>query len=852
MKKHLPLLLTFIIFSTISCTFSSKKKQDSLSLELNHWSFKYEDSVYTAEVPGCFHTDLLHHQLIPDPFYRANEDSLQWVGRMKPEYSCTFDIPKEMMEQENISLRFNGVDTYAHISLNNKPLLPKDGDSLLSNMFRVWEFPCKGKLKEKDNHLQVFFLPSEPIDSIKANNYFAQLPDQRAFTRKAAYQNGWDWGPKFVTSGLWKTVELLGWSGFRINSHHFETLNIKEHSAKVLLSLEIESTISEKADIQILLSHKNTIIQKDTCVLLTLGTNQIGIPIDVNNPALWWCNGMGEANLYDVALKISSKRNTESCAFKGGIREIKLVEEPDQYGKGFKFVLNGQDVFIKGANYIPQDNFPARVSQKQYKDLLEMAKSAHMNMLRVWGGGIYEYDIFYELCDEMGIMLWQDFMFACNLYPGDDAFLDNVRIEAEQQIKRLRSHPSLALWCGNNEISEAWYNWGWQKSLNYSPADSAKVWEDYLTLFHKILPSEINKYDSLRSYHPSSPTNGWGRKISLSEGDMHYWGVWWGAEPFEVYLPKTGRFMSEYGFQGFPNYESIKKFTLPEDRQINSAVLAVHQKHPRGKELIQEYMERDFPVPSKFKEYAYMSELLQAYGINIAIEAHRKAKPKCMGTLYWQLNDCWPVISWSGIDYYHNPKALHYAVKRAYRNFLALAEWQNNRLSIYLVSDSTQKISAQLTAKLYDQGKEYMIIDTILDIDPASSKKIACLKGAQLPKFNPATALLVVNVTSGTRSLTQKHFFFQKPKDLKLKKAKLHFDIEQTASAYSIRLRSDGIVNGLFLSTNSISGTFSDNYFSLAPNEEKTILFRSDQKLSIEELRKNISAISLNDILNEK
>ncbi|MFN3940327.1 MAG: glycoside hydrolase family 2 protein, partial [Chitinophagales bacterium] len=293
-------------------------------------------------------------------------------------------------------------------------------------------------------------------------------------------------------------------------------------------------------------------------------------------------------------------------------------------------------------------------------------KNANMNMLRIWGGGIYEKDVFYNLCDSLGILVWQDFMFACAMYPGDSAFLSNVKKEITYQVKRLRNHPSIALWCGNNEIDEAWHNWGWQSQYHYNTTEQKEIWSWYENVFHHLIPEVLSQTDTSRNYWPSSPSIGWGHKESLTSGDVHYWGVWWGNQSFEYYNQKVGRFMSEYGFQGMPSYRSFKNFTPLPELRYNSPTLKTHQKHPVGYETIFTYMQREYPVSDNLASSIYLSQLLQARGISIAMEAHRRNRPYCMGSLYWQMNDCWPVTSWSAIDYYGNRKALYYASKKTF------------------------------------------------------------------------------------------------------------------------------------------------------------------------------------------
>jgi beta-mannosidase len=355
-------------------------------------------------------------------------------------------------------------------------------------------------------------------------------------------------------------------------------------------------------------------------------------------------------------------------------RKIELVQQPDSIGSGFYFKIDGKPVYMKGANYIPSDAFLSRMTKKEYEKVVGMAKDANMNMLRIWGGGIYEDDYFYDLCDKYGINVWQDFMFAGTMVPGDDAFFDNVKKEVQYQVKRLRHHKSIVLWCGNNEADEAFKNWGWQKSMKMSKQDSTKLWHDYVRLFQDSIPKWVKEVDNKRPYVSSSPLFGWGRKQSITQGDSHYWGTWWGLEDIEVVHKKTGRFVSEWGMQAMPNYSSIEKFTKPEDRVLNSDVLKAHQKAGNGFMKLDSYLHRYFIDSTKIKkmnveDYTYLTQCLQYYSIKNIVGIHRSKAPYNMGTLVWQLNDCWPVASWSITDYDNRqPKAGWYAIKEAFRD----------------------------------------------------------------------------------------------------------------------------------------------------------------------------------------
>jgi beta-mannosidase len=548
---------------------------------------------------------------------------------------------------------------------------------------------------------------------------------------------------------------------------------------------------------------------------------------------------MGEANLYKYKVLFKYKNQTrDSVKVTTGLRTIELVQQPDSAGKSFYFKVNGIPVFARGANYIPPDNFLPRVSDEKYRQIIEDAKKANMNILRVWGGGTYEKDIFYRLCDKNGIMVWQDFMFACNMSPGDSAFLENVKTEAEENVKRLRNHPSIALWCGNNEVDEAWHNWGWQKQYHYSKEDSAKLWNAYLDIFENILPKTVNQYAPNTFYWPSSPSIGWGHREAFTQGDAHYWEVWWGRKPFSYYEKKIGRFMSEYGFQGMPDMKNINEFTLPEDQKMGSKVLDVHQKHPFGWEAIRQYMERDFPVPDNLEEYDYVSQLLQAEGIGMAIEAHRRAKPYCMGTLYWQLNDCWPVVSWSSFDYYGRWKALHYTVKKDYAPFLISFDNNPDSLRIWIVNDKQSGIKATLQWTIMDfSGNKLASGNQKQFTEPNSSKVSYSINKSLFASFDStSTVLNAVLIADDSTLLAENNYYFAKPKNLQLEKPEITIHLNKQKNGYLIRLKSVKLARGIQLSTN-VDGFFEDNYFDILPGETKTLFFTTDHIFNKEDLK---------------
>jgi len=800
------IVVAFLFFSMI---LQSQNIQRSLNKE--DWKFKQEnkENWYKAEVPGTIHTDLYANHLIKEPFFGGNEKELQWIENTNWDYTTSFNVSSSELKYHTIDLQFNGLDTYASVFLNGKLILEAN------NMFRLWKVPVKKFLQEGKNILEVKFKSAVKQGKKEAKKITYTLPgDEKIFTRKAQYQYGWDWGPRFVTAGIWKDISLNFWNEAKIEKVTHNQLELNGEKAIMEFNIEIEASRLSTIQLKINDSIKKYKLKK--------GKNQVVLKYEIKNPKLWWSNGLGEANLYPFTIEIfQNKSKVDERKLNIGLRTIELVQTKDEVGTSFYFKLNGVPVFMKGANYIPEDSFLPRVSDSITKKRIKDAVDANMNMLRVWGGGVYASDCFYEECDKKGILVWQDFMFACAMYPGDNEFLNNVKQEVIDNVNRLQNHPSLAIWCGNNENDEGWKNWGWQKQYKYSEADSTKIWNDYEQLFHQLIPKTLDSLlpKNKSIYWPSSPSIGWGRKESMLQGDSHYWGVWWGKEPFEIYEKKVGRFMSEYGFQGMPNLEVFKTFANAEELNFKSEAVKSHQKHPTGYETIDEYMKQDFHVPNGFEDYIYVSQLLQAQGMKTAIEAHRRAKPYCMGTLYWQLNDCWPVTSWSSIDYYGNWKAFHYQVKKSYENLIISVQEEEEAYKVYLVNDNLEKIVGKLRIKHLDfKGKIISEIKLERDIASNSSRVCYIISKKEIDKEAMRNSLLFIEFTSEKENINS-NFYFVKSKDLALTKPTISI---KKIDNLTIEITSDVLAKNVYL-TSKEKVFFSDNYMDILPQKVYTI-----------------------------
>ena len=848
--KLLPAALALIVstaYGSRSQTNPGLKRISKIKVAIHTgWEFRQaeKDTWYPATVPGCVHTDLLNNKLIEDPFYRDNEQKLQWIDKTDWEYRTNFKVTPAILARDNIELVFEGLDTYAEVFLNESRLLNAD------NMFRTWRTECKPQLKLGANTLLIRFRSpiNEVLPLMEKMSY--QLPagnDQgktSPYTRKAPYQYGWDWGPRFVTSGIWRPVFLEAWDKARVNDLQILPRNVTTRTAFLTAVIEVESGVVGDATLVVTSPTDKTIKVKQG-VTLAKGLNRYFLDFLILRPLLWWPNGLGDHPLYNFhAQLLMNGKLIDAVTTRTGVRSVELRQKPDEIGKSFTFIINGVPLFAKGGNWIPADSFPTRITKAKYRQLLESVRDTHMNMLRVWGGGIYERDDFYELCDEMGILIWQDFMFGCSLYPGDQPFLDNVRQEAIDNVKRLRNHPSIVIWVGNNEIESGWFHWGWKTQL------PAKLWDDYLKLFYGVLPEVCSSVDPSRPYWPSSPSS----KLeddpeSQKMGDLHYWQVWHASKPFTEYEKQFPRFMSEYGFQSFPQLETVDTYTVPGDRDINSPVMMAHQRHPRGNELIREYMLREYPEPKDFESFLYVSQVLQAEGIKIGAEHLRRIMPHNMGSLFWQINDCWPVASWSSIDYTGRWKALQYYARRFYSNILVSPHEENGNLNVHVVSDRVRPVSAQLNMSLIDfEGNKLWNEQIDIEIRPLESKSYFTIPVDKLlgGKDTKRVVLFVEVLVNGQRVSSNEHFF-QPYKNLSLPTPQIQTDIMTTRNGFKVTLLSRTFARAVYLSLPNYEGFFEDNYFDLMPGQKVEIDFGTQAAIRLADFRANLKIRTLPD-----
>jgi beta-mannosidase len=568
----------------------------------------------------------------------------------------------------------------------------------------------------------------------------------------------------------------------------------------------------------------------------------------VIDPESWFPHGYGAQPLYTFRTEISTEKAMATISNRIGLRTLDVKREKDQWGESFTIIVNGIPIFSKGANWIPSDSFTMRVSADKYKYLLSSAVKANMNMMRVWGGGIYETDVFYSLCDELGILVWQDFMFSCALYPGDEQFLKSVQQETAYQVRRLRHHPCIALWCGNNEIEMGWRDWKWHENM------PASMWEDYLKLFHVILPEVCQSEDPARLYWNSSPASDKDAILhpqASTHGDTHYWGVWHGKEPFDFYQQHFPRFISEYGFQSFPEPVTVNKFAEDQDHDIFSRVMLLHQKNPNGNALIKDYLEKNYVVPKDFNHFLLLTQVLQAEGIKMGAEHFRRIRPRCMGSIYWQLNDCWPVASWSSIDYYGRWKALHYYAKRFYAPILIVPHFEDGTYQFNVVSDVGEPTEATLQVKLLDfSGKSYLKFEKKILIRPHESASYYSLAKADIPEsIDPGETLLYCSLEKDGKSISENACYFELPKNQKLVPPGVIAEFKKEQSGFSIILSSEKLARSVTLKADQIEGQFEDNFFDLFPGQKRQVRFVTNSTINADEFENAFSYLTLFDLM---
>jgi beta-mannosidase len=804
------------------------------------WEFSQagKDEWLPAVVPGSAQTDLMAAGVIPDPFVSDNELRVLWVAESGWVYRLTFDVSDDLLDHDQVHLVCDGLNTLAAITVNGSAI------GRAENMFRQYRWDIKPFLKAGSNQLVVSF-----DSTVK---YITDQQEKREMAgvsqaipggphvRTAPCQFGWDWGPQLPPIGIWKDIRLEAYNQARIQDVH---LRQRHTDSAVFISVDLTVDSWEDAPFNALITVERGENLFKAQSEVTGDKTHLQIPI--TNPELWWPNGYGEQPLYNVSIELQDGQGQtlDEWHYRLGLRTLELVQEPDEWGRSFTFVVNGVPIFAKGSNWIPADSFPTRITDEFLAHLLKSAAVSHQNMLRVWGGGFYEEERFYDLCDELGILVWQDFIFSCSTYPlENDEFLENVRLEVIDNVKRLRHRTSLALWCGNNEME-----WGTEVWANFRLDDFEVIRDAYDRFFHRLLPQWVAELDPDRSYWPSSPSSDtpFENVNGQEQGDAHYWDVWHGRLPFSAYRTVYPRFMSEFGFQSLPPMETIKTYAEEKDWNLTSYIMEHHQRNAKGNGLMISQMSDHFRMPRDFESLVYLTMVLQAEGIRFGVEHWRRHMDRVKGTLYWQLNDTWPVASWASIDYFGRWKALHYAARRFYAPVLLSLHEEGTQVDVHVSSDLTSIWEGHIKWSLVtldghavEQGQE------AVTANPLSDNMIVTLK-FPLTSEEQRQAVLVVELFEGDLRLSTAVATFAPNKHLNLLDPHLDVTAEAAGDTARISVSAKSFARFVEVSLRGADVILSDNYFDVPAGWTVTVTCPLPEGWNTQRLQELVSVRSL-------
>ena len=807
-----------------------------------------------AQVPGCVHTDLLAAGKIADPFVGDNEEALRWIFQDRWTYQREFDLPADFLQQARIFLCCEGLDTIAHLTLNGKLLGTTD------NMFRHWEFDVKSFLVPGMNQIEIRFdSPSAYIENrqkIRPMIYPTAQHQVAAFSqiRKAAFSFGWDWGPCLPTSGIWQPIYLRAINAGRLRDVSTRQDHTNPRRVKVSVAVQVESEAATEMSARVTLNYGEEVIAREICPIA--GSSHEGsIDLWVEDPHLWWPNGMGTQALYEVTVELLDETSLPLDVWERriGLRTLHLDCRPDKWGHAFSFHVNGRSFFAKGTNWVPADALVTRISDEKYRRLLTAAADVNMNMIRVWGGGIYEPDVFYQLCDELGLCVWQDFMFACAPYPlSDPAFVSNAAVEIEEQIKRLRHHACLALWCGNNELESCGF-------VATQGDDGHMSRKDYQSFFEGTIPSLVATHSPGHSYWPGSPYKETGESYnpdvwteSPGRGDAHVWTVWHLKKPFEYYRECHHRFISEFGLQSFPEPATVSRFARPKDLNINSPVIRHHQRSPAGNSVIMEYLLEWFQKPRDFCATLRCSQLVHALAMKVACEHWRRAMPRTMGTLIWQLNDAWPAASWSGIDYFGQWKAMHFFARRFYSPLMvsSVENITSGSVQVHVTSDLLHPAECSLSWKLTDLAGTLLGHGrSPISATPQTSGVATELEfQEEISRHGPENLLVWISLDHEGETVSSDLILFSRPRQLELLAPELTSTVMAASDdsfVVTVVAQKPALWTWLELPETHIS--CSDNFFHLEPATPKEILVRPAASMTADQLIQSLQTKSLFD-----
>lgn len=798
------------------------------------------------QIPGTVLSGLLAAGKIKDPFYRTNEDATRALFWKDYVFTRTFDVDEELLAQQHIVLVCEGLDTLAEISINGTFLAKTD------NMHRTWKFQAKKLLHPGKNEIQIVFrsvlrfIEDYPYEAHKKINYIpCGSMKGNQLLRKAHSMFGWDWGPQTIDAGIFRDIYLQGYSHARIEDIRIHQQHAKNVSVQTSITLS-ESVPGQKLCVELSEDGADKPLQTKLCKTNADGVAAVDFVIE--NPKLWWPNDYGDQPLYIVRTTLLDEdgTNLESITRRIGLRTLTISQEKDEWGNEFAFCVNGVKIFTRGGNYIPDDCLYTRITEKKLDYILESCRRAHFNCVRVWGGGYYPSDAFYDLCDEKGLIVWQDLMYACNVYDVTDAFAENCRQETYDNVRRLRHHASLGLWCGNNEIESAWDHWGdFQKETPYLRAD-------YIRLFEEVLPKAVQEADGETFYWHSSPSSGgcFDNPDDANRGDTHYWDVWHGQKPFTDYRKYFFRFCSEFGFQSFPCAKTVNSFTLEDDRNIFSRVMESHQKNDAANGKMLYYLSENLRYPKDLTHLLYASQVLQGMAIKYGVDHWRRNRGRCMGTLYWQINDDWPAPSWSSIDYFGRWKALHYMAQKFYAPHAVSMTLEDHRCHVYFSNESFETTEYSLTLSIRDlSGNVLETYETKGNSPAFSAIETAVVDICSWEDQKDDIFLEAVIHTKDQKVLKDVETLVPY-KYLNLKSPVISTEAEETNDAFILHISSDCFAPFVALDFDDADVIFSDNFFHLTDKTVQDIIVKKEDILqghfeNAEDFRKRLQILSL-------
>lgn len=798
------------------------------------------------QIPGTVLSGLLAAGKIKDPFYRTNEDATRALFWKDYVFTRTFDVDEELLAQQHIVLVCEGLDTLAEISINGTFLAKTD------NMHRTWKFQAKKLLHPGKNEIQIVFrsvlrfIEDYPYEAHKKINYIpCGSMKGNQLLRKAHSMFGWDWGPQTIDAGIFRDIYLQGYSHARIEDIRIHQQHAKNVSVQTSITLS-ESVPGQKLCVELSEDGADKPLQTKLCKTNADGVAAVDFVIE--NPKLWWPNDYGDQPLYIVRTTLLDEDGTslESITRRIGLRTLTISQEKDEWGNEFAFCVNGVKIFTRGGNYIPDDCLYTRITEKKLDYILESCRRAHFNCVRVWGGGYYPSDAFYDLCDEKGLIVWQDLMYACNVYDVTDAFAENCRQETYDNVRRLRHHASLGLWCGNNEIESAWDHWGdFQKETPYLRAD-------YIRLFEEVLPKAVQEADGETFYWHSSPSSGgcFDNPDDANRGDNHYWDVWHGQKPFTDYRKYFFRFCSEFGFQSFPCAKTVNSFTLEDDRNIFSRVMESHQKNDAANGKMLYYLSENLRYPKDLTHLLYASQVLQGMAIKYGVDHWRRNRGRCMGTLYWQINDDWPAPSWSSIDYFGRWKALHYMAQKFYAPHAVSMTLEDHRCHVYFSNESFETTEYSLTLSIRDlSGNVLETYETKGNSPAFSAIETAVVDICSWEDQKDDIFLEAVIHTKDQKVLKDVETLVPY-KYLNLKNPVISTEAEETNDAFILHISSDCFAPFVALDFDDADVIFSDNFFHLTDKTVQDIIVKKEDILqghfeNAEDFRKRLQILSL-------